>query len=253
MRFVKPKLITFDVTGTLLMTKVEKYYAAAGAQHGVLVDPSKLARSFKTNFKQISKEHPIFGKHTGMGSEKWWRTLVYAVFKDQISNIPEEKLSKVADTVIECYRTRMCWEIYPGAVEILDYLQKEGILVGVISNFDDGLDSILQSLDIKSYFSFILCSYQFGREKPDSQIFEEALRIFQNIKETHIFPQEALHIGDRVDTDYLGAKNAKWNAIFIKRDDEPVDPLVSKYDIVSDLEDLKINFEKDFSHSKVKT
>ena len=97
MRFIRPKLITFDVTGTLLMTKVEKYYAAAGAQHGVLVDPSKLAGSFKANFKKISKEHPIFGKHTGLGSENWWRILVYSVFRDQNSNIPEEKLSKVSN------------------------------------------------------------------------------------------------------------------------------------------------------------
>ena len=143
--------------------------------------------------------------------------------------------------------------MYPGTIELLEYLQKQDILIGVISNFDNGLDSILQSLDIKSYFSFILCSYQFGREKPDPQIFEEALNIFKKRKKTDILPQEALHIGDRIDNDYLGAKNAKWNAVFIKRDDEPVDPLVSKDDIFSSLEDLRIQFEKDFSNSKAET
>lgn len=244
MRFIRPKLITFDITGTLLKTDVKKHYGAVGLEHGIIVDPIELSESFNVNFKKVSREHPVFGKHTGLGSDNWWRTVVYAVFRDLDSNIPEEKLSKVTSSLIKRYRTKNCWNPFPGTIELLESLQEHNILIGIISNFDDGLDSILHSLDMKRFFSFVLCSYNLGIEKPNPEIFNEALKIFKQRTKINISPEEALHIGDSVDEDYRGARNANWNAFLIKRDDKPVDPLVKKADIFSSLEELRRHFKK---------
>ncbi|XP_024890769.1 uncharacterized protein YMR130W-like, partial [Temnothorax curvispinosus] len=92
---VRPRLVTFDVTGTLLMTKLEEHYVEIGSQYGLLVEPRKLARSFKNNFARLSKEHPIYGKHTGLGWKNWWRTIVYNVFKEQHASVSTETLDKV--------------------------------------------------------------------------------------------------------------------------------------------------------------
>lgn len=91
---VRPRLVTFDVTGTLLMTSLE-HYIEVGSQHGLSIDSTKLAQSFKNNFKQLSKEHPIYGKHTGLGWEKWWRTMVHNVFRDQLTSVSKDDLNKV--------------------------------------------------------------------------------------------------------------------------------------------------------------
>ena len=92
------RLVTFDVTGTLLMTKLTEHYAEIGLQHGVIVSNAReLGRSFKSNFAQMTREHPVYGKHSGLGWENWWRQIVYNVFKDQDRRISDETLEKVCD------------------------------------------------------------------------------------------------------------------------------------------------------------
>lgn len=94
-KLIRPRLITFDVTGTLLMTKLEEHYVEVGSQHGLSVDPRRLARSFKNNLHKLSAEHPVFGKHTGMGWENWWRQIVHNVFRDQHNFVADATLDKV--------------------------------------------------------------------------------------------------------------------------------------------------------------
>ncbi|XP_076169470.1 rhythmically expressed gene 2 protein [Ptiloglossa arizonensis] len=242
-KFIRPRLVTFDVTGTLLMTKLEEHYVKIGTQHGLSVDPRKLARSFKNSFVKLSVEHPVYGKHTGIGWENWWRQIVHNVFKDQHNYISESTLNKVANSLIECYGTSMCWHKYPGTIELLEYLQKKGMILGVISNFDERLEAILLDTRIRFYFSFVLTSYNFGVEKPDTSIFNEALRLTKEQHSIDVTPQEAIHIGDSVKNDYIGAKTANWNAILIKHDDDVKNEQnVHKKDVFKNLQDLQAYF-----------
>ncbi|KOC67469.1 Rhythmically expressed gene 2 protein [Habropoda laboriosa] len=241
-KLVRPRLITFDVTGTLLMTKLEEYYAEIGSQHGLSVDSRKLARSFKNNFHRLSLEHPIYGKHTGIGWENWWRQIVHNVFKDQHSSVSDATLDKVANNLISCYGTSMCWHKYPGTIELLEYLQKRGLILGVISNFDERLEAILEDTRIRFYFSFVLTSYDFGVEKPDTSIFDEALRLTKEQHRIDVAPQEAIHIGDSVNNDYIGAKNSNWNALLIQHDsDTTSEKKVPTEDVFRNLRDLRIH------------
>lgn len=242
---VRPRLVTFDVTGTLLMTKLEEHYVEIGSRHGLVIEPRKLARSFKNNFTQLSREHPIYGKHTGLGWKNWWKTIVYNVFRDQYDSVSKDTLNKVADSLISCYGTSKCWYKYPGTIDLLKFLRERNVILGVISNFDQRLESILKDTEIHQYFTFVLTSYDFGMEKPNLPIFEEALRLVKYIEKHEILPQEAIHIGDRIDNDYFGAKNAGWNALLIKHDNEVVDESkVSKEDIFTSLNELQRHFEQ---------
>lgn len=240
---LRPRLITFDVTGTLLMTKLEEHYVEIGSQHGLSVDPQKLARSFKHNFRRLAVEHPIYGKHTGLGWENWWRMIVYNVFRDQHRDVPDITLDKVASSLIKCYSTSMCWHKYPGTIELLQSLRRQEKILGVISNFDERLERILEDASIRDYFSFVLTSYNFGMEKPSVSIFNEALRLTKLRHGLEVQPEQALHVGDTIDNDYVGAKNANWNAILIRHDDEPVDEeKVRKDHVVRSLPELEAYF-----------
>ncbi|KAK2577505.1 hypothetical protein KPH14_003600 [Odynerus spinipes] len=244
MKYVRPRLITFDVTGTLLMTRLEEHYTEIGYKHGLSIEPRELARSFESNFRRLAVEHPIFGKHTGLGWENWWRTIVHNVFKDQNEHIPRTTLDKVANALIECYGTRKGWHTYPGAIELLECLQKRGMILGVISNFDERLEPILIDLKIRPFFSFVLTSYNFGKEKPDTSIFVEALRLSNKHRRMEIAPQQAIHVGDTIDKDYLGAKNAQWNALLINHGQKCMDKTkVRKEDVFQNLQDLQRHFE----------
>lgn len=242
MNRVRPRLVTFDVTGTLLMTKLEQHYSEIGSQHGLFVEQKKLTQSFKSNFIQLSKEHPIYGKHTGLGWENWWRTIVHNVFRDQHASVSKNQLDRVADSLIRFYGTSKCWHKYPGVIDLLDYLQKQDIILGIISNFDVRLESVLKDTQIHQYFTFVLTSYDFGVEKPSLQIFKEALRLVKDLRKEEISPQEAVHIGDGLDNDYFGAKNAGWNALLIKHEDEIDESKIPKEDIFRSLKELQEHF-----------
>lgn len=58
---------------------------------------------------------------------------------------------------------------------------------------------------------FVITSYEAGVEKPNSKIFRKAIEA-ANVK---CEPSEALHIGNEMDKDFEGARNAGWNAILI--------------------------------------
>ncbi|XP_014480012.1 PREDICTED: rhythmically expressed gene 2 protein-like [Dinoponera quadriceps] len=248
-RRVRPRLVTFDVTGTLLMTKLEEHYVDIGRQYGLHIDSHRLARSFKSNFIQLAAEHPIYGRHTGLGWENWWRILVHKVFKDQHPFVSQDALNKVADNLISCYATARCWHTYPGVVELLDFLRNKDVVLGVISNFDRRLESILEDTRIRDYFAFVLTSYDFGMEKPSLSIFNEALRLTTLFRKEKISPREAMHIGDTVDNDYLGAKSASWNALLIKHseDDKINEDKVPKEDVFKNSKELRSHFEKVFA------
>ncbi|XP_043256592.1 rhythmically expressed gene 2 protein-like [Colletes gigas] len=242
-KFVRPRLVTFDVTGTLLMTKLEEHYVEIGSQHGLSIDSRKVARSFKNSFRRLSLEHPIYGKHTGIGWKNWWRRIVYNVFKDQCGHLPEHTLDKVANSLIKCYSTSMCWHKYPGTIELLEFLREKGLILGVISNFDERLEGILLDTNIRFYFSFVLTSYGYGVEKPDASIFNEALRLTKEGCSVDIAPEEAVHIGDNVKNDYIGAKTANWNALLMRHGNDIINEHeVPKKDIFTNYQDLQAHF-----------
>lgn len=120
MRLPIPRLITFDVTGTLLMTKLEQHYVEAAASHGLnRIDVPRIAKAFKTNFKRLENEHPIYGKNTGLGWQNWWRSLVHEVFRDQDRAICTEKLDKVSWIMI-VYLIMKIWQ-FSEQLELLQY------------------------------------------------------------------------------------------------------------------------------------
>lgn len=132
-------------------------------------------------------------------------------------------------------------------MELLDFLHRKNIVLGVISNFDRRLESVLEDTQIREYFAFVLTSYDFGIEKPSLLIFDEAVRLVKCLRGEKISSEEATHIGDKVDNDYFGAKKAGWNALLIKYNENKIDQAkVPKGDVFESLKQLQRYFEKVF-------
>lgn len=212
-RMSRTKLITFDVTGTLLQFRspVYKQYTEAAAKHGIYADPDVVKSNFKTEWARMTIEHPIYGKHTGLGWETWWTSMVKSSFKNYIKSPDDEfKISKVAECLIKSFTTPKAWAVAGGAHELLKFLKLSDIKLGVISNFDPRLHSILHAMEINEYFQFVVTSYEVGFEKPNPEIFEEALKRCSNT-----VASEAVHIGDNLNLDYFAAKKAGWDSILL--------------------------------------
>lgn len=105
------------------------------------------------------------------------------------------------------------WFIYPDVLPTLKRWHQLGIELGVLSNFDSRLYSVLQALDLAQFFTSVTISTEVGAAKPDPQIFAVGLN-------KHNCPaQLAWHIGDSLKEDYQGAKAAGLRAVWLKRDE----------------------------------
>lgn len=102
--------------------------------------------------------------------------------------------------------------VYPEVVGVLQQLKENGYILGVVSNWDYRLPTILNDLDVERFFDFVLTSAACGCEKPDARIFQEALRRAQ------VAPEEALHVGDSYERDVIGAQQAGIQPVLVQRD-----------------------------------
>lgn len=85
------------------------------------------------------------------------------------------------------------------------------IELGVLSNFDSRLHTVLPALGLAEFFSSVTISTEVGAAKPDARIFQAALQKHE------CSPAQAWHIGDRQKEDYEGAKAAGLRAVLLKR------------------------------------
>lgn len=236
------KLVTFDVTRTLLHFKIPpgKLYAEFAASHGVSVDADVVVKKFGVNYKQMSQSHPNFGK-TSIGWEKWWETVIIKSLEDYVRN--PSKACEISKDLIDSYKTGDNWVLNEGCEEILSLLKSTGITIGVISNFDPRLEGVLKDKNLDKYFDFILTSYAANCMKPDPKIFDQALILS---KINNIVEQEAVHIGDDVENDYIGPKSSGWQALLVS-EKEMGNTKIDKNHIFKSLKDLQSFF---MSHTK---
>ncbi|CRL06170.1 CLUMA_CG019020, isoform A [Clunio marinus] len=209
------KLVTFDVTNTLLYFKnpPEVQYLKTAAMFGISeesFDSNLMKKNFRKHFKIQQQKHPNFGRNS-ISYQKWWEDLVINVFMSSSRHpIERRNLKPVAHELINLYKTRECWEKYEKSNELISDLKDAGKCVGVISNFDSRLHDLLHDMNITK-LDFVITSYEAGSEKPNPVIYNEALLATNQI----IKPSEALHIGNELDKDYNGAMSAGWSSILI--------------------------------------
>jgi putative hydrolase of the HAD superfamily len=123
-------------------------------------------------------------------------------------------VGKTAKIVQEEWRYYSGLYLFPEVQRVLDSLQDREYTLGIISNISCRLPELLKQLGIAPYFDFAIASDVFGVSKPDSRIFEEALR------RGNVDASRAIHVGDSYDADVVGAENAGIMPILIDREDQ---------------------------------
>jgi hypothetical protein len=125
----------------------------------------------------------------------------------------------------------------------------EKTVVGIITNSDDRVPSVLESFGLKigprrvgtsgqriaqanldDDVSFVVLSYDVGIEKPDRRIFDAAAQMLrETIAESSggdglVSAGEfsKLYVGDSMEHDYFGAKEAGWDAVLVDRSEQSV-------------------------------
>ncbi len=114
--------------------------------------------------------------------------------------------------------TREWWsyadvELYPDTEETLNSLRELDFKLGIISNgFEKDIEIVLDITGLGGFFSVKVGADTIKKPKPNREIF-----LFATEK-LNVKPEEAVFVGDMLEIDYYGARNAGLNAVLIDRE-----------------------------------
>ncbi|MBW4633852.1 MAG: HAD family hydrolase [Iphinoe sp. HA4291-MV1] len=211
----KPQVIFLDAVGTLFGVKgsVGEIYSQIAQEFGVEVCADTLNKTFIQSFQAAPP--PVFPDAEEQDIPQcefdWWLDIARNTFEQAGVLQQFSDFSTFFSELYIHFGTANPWFIYPDVLPALVSWRRMGIELGILSNFDSRIYSVLQSLELREFFNSITICTQAGAAKPDSKIFTIAL------EKHNCSPELAWHIGDSVTEDYHGAKAAGLRGIWINR------------------------------------
>jgi len=190
------------------------------------VDPVAIGRAFGRAYAAQCAAHPCFGAGS-LSSRDWWSSVVREAFVGAgVSEaVVRAEMPLLFPTLYESFASTATWELLDASAGVVQQLARwraqlppGELTIGVISNFDDRLPALLNSLGLGRYFDFVLTSREHGDEKPCRSIFERASER-AGLATVDVSPRTCVHVGDTFGTDVLGASRAGWRAVFVASDD----------------------------------
>lgn len=179
-------------------------------EFGVVLDVPKVDVLHQAALRRMSVSFPMYGCHDGLSMQQWWGRVVTETLSE--SGVKSKAvLEGMSGRLYSEFCGAGCWEVYADVPPTLTALKERGMTLGVVSNFDERLESILSSVGLTRYLDFIVATYKIKRAKPDPQMFHEALKI------ASVDAANAMHIGDDYVMDYLTPKAVGMRALWLIR------------------------------------
>ncbi|MEX0991931.1 MAG: HAD-IA family hydrolase [Actinomycetota bacterium] len=215
MRF---KTVFFDAGETLVHPhpSFPELFSKVLAEHGHAVDPERVRERMHVvseRFKQAAEGRELWSTDAGRSREFWLS--VYRLFLEDARIPSEEGLDVVLYAVFSDHAN---YALFDDVEPALAALEAAGVSLGVISNFEDWLEVLLERLDVTRYFPVRVISGVVGVEKPDPRIFELAL------EQAGVAAEGAVYVGDSPHFDVGPAVAVGMFPVLIDRRDRFADP-----------------------------
>jgi len=210
------RAIFFDAADTLFHVNgsVAEIYLQHALEFGFQRTPDSLA-TIKQAFGRAFHDAPppIFAAtepaQIKQSERLWWFDIVHNVFY-RVGMF--ERFDDFFERVFEVFEDPGSWQLFPDTLPTITTLQEQGLELGIISNFDSRLFTVLRGLGIADKFATVTISSLAHAAKPSPKIFHLAL-------EKHaVDPEEAMYVGDSLRDDVEGAKKAGLRAILLDRE-----------------------------------
>ena len=107
----------------------------------------------------------------------------------------------------------MKFRLFDDVLTTLQALKKRDLVLGLLTNLRQDVDSICRELGMDTYLDFTVTSAEVGAEKPHPPVFLAAL------ERAAVTSDEALHVGDQYNVDVVGARNLGIRAVLLDRED----------------------------------
>jgi len=101
--------------------------------------------------------------------------------------------------------------LFDDVMPALTDLKSRELILGLISNIDRDITSLLKELGLPSLLQVIVTSQDAGFNKPQPEIFQEGL------KQAGVQASEAMYVGDQYQIDVIGAEKAGLKGVLLDR------------------------------------
>ena len=127
------------------------------------------------------------------------------------SAVEPEAAANTVQRLRDAFRNPVSWVVFPDVRPALDAMTRDGVRLGVVSNWDSQLPQVLEMLELSDYFEQVGVSHLEGVEKPDPALFHRVLDAMGAEK------SQVLHVGDVPKLDLVGAQAAGIDVLLVDR------------------------------------
>lgn len=205
------KAVFFDAGHTLIHPDppVGEAYAREAARLGASVSGERIEKVFVDTFGAFAR---LYSADVASDEQDraMWREITRRVY---------QRTPELAGIDYEAWFARLydffghasAWRPYPDVGPAVAELRRRGMRLGIISNWDRRLRTIVREMDLAPCFDTITISAEVGVRKPNPRIFHRALEALG------VAPDEAIHAGDLLEEDVVGARRAGLQAVLVDR------------------------------------
>jgi putative hydrolase of the HAD superfamily len=204
------RAVLLDGLGTLLALERPwpELVARLHEEHGLELSPDDAERAFRAEMTYYRAHH-----HEGRDADTLadLRRRCAMVLERELPAAIGEALSPAQLTTAMLDALR--FSAYADAPAALAALRARGCTLVVVSNWDISLPAVLSAAGLAELLDGVITSAAIGTPKPAPAIFEAALEL------AGVSPQKAVHVGDTLAHDVLGARDAGIAPVLLRRAD----------------------------------
>jgi putative hydrolase of the HAD superfamily len=199
------RAVFFDAVGTVILPAVPatQVYATAAERHGLTTDPATLGSRLWGQFRAEEAHDRELNWVTSEARERErWRNIVFAAIDGATDDLFEE--------LYQHFARPAAWIVTPTAAECIARLHANGVPVGMGSNYDSRLASVVNGTSaLRPLGERLVISSQVGVRKPGRGFFEHV------IQTAGCAPSDILFVGDDLQNDFDGATAAGLRAVLL--------------------------------------
>ena len=209
---MKIKLVLFDIYGTLagFHPPREVIQKRAAGAFGLRLTDRGILQGYKVAERFLAEHnaHSPIRLMSDVQREQFWVEFERLVLQGDGHDVDYAVALKIWRAVLnQEYRLAPFTDVSPG----LTLLRNNGLRTAAVSNMQEPGRVVISDLGFTHVLDFVLTSADAKVEKPHPKIFHAALQM------AGVSAQEAIFVGDQIESDVRGAQRAEISPILIDR------------------------------------
>jgi len=202
------KAVSLDFGGTLAYELKQGYvvYREILGELGYDVELGKFEEAFKGAMDWWRQEKGRTGILWNEDTDAVW-------FERMLGSLALPDSHGIAAKMVELWPLRIRYKAFDDAEPVLIELKRMGLRLIIVSNVPSRriLSILMNQTGLQPFFDLLVASGTVGFEKPDQRIFELASQM------ANVPIERIVHIGNKYEEDYLGARSAGMSSVLIDR------------------------------------